>query len=469
MDSIGLDAGATSLPGLILYPTTLLLALITAFVVLRQRHIIAKYAVFAPWIRYMASFYHQYTFLPLLGSLSINALISASMFAVGMLCVKRKHLLLKLLLPIYAMIFIVLLSGLANHDYGGTLDIVVKFGYLLVVSLAVFESLNTVGERRMSKVLLWIFLTPLTFQILSIALGVKKYSEEDNSTTYIGGYSHEAAFSMILATCMVIVSFSSGLRRSARNALFLTCLAGILLANYRTTILAMFPIVLVYFNAELLAPFNRKQRPFVIIVTLAISAVAFAAAAWMLRDRFETLAQAFEPWNRLLKPPFEFTEDDKQLLSARGYIWSQYIYAYHSGTRLNHLIGFGADSWQGVFDVYAHNTLISSLYEYGPLGVIAMLSLWGTMLMAAIRARQGPRASLMAAHLSFIILNMATMPHWNIEGDILYGVICGYTFHWRFRPAEAKAPARAPQRIPPEVPPQAKPAYGGSTARTTAR
>ena len=451
MDSIGLEAGATSLPGIILYPTTLLLTVLIALVLLRQRRMIVRYTAFAPWVRYMASFYHQYTFLPLAAGLSTNALISSSMFAVGLLFVRRKHLLLKLLMPVYLMIFIVLLSGLANHDYGGTLDIVVKFGYMIVVSLAVFESLGMIGERRVSKLLFWVFLTPLLFQVLSIGLNVKKFSEEDNSTTYIGGYSHEAAFSMILATCLVVATFATEVRRSTRNAMFLICLIGILFANYRTTILAIAPIVLVQFNAELLAPFKRSHRPFVIIGTVVISAMAFAAAAWILRDRFETLAQAFQPWDRLLKPPYEFTEDDKQLLSARGYIWSQYVYAYATGSRLHHLLGFGANSWQGVFDVYAHNTLISSLYEYGPFGVFAMVLMWGTMLMAAMRARQGPRISLIAAHLSFIILNMATMPHWNIEGDILYGVICGYTFHWRLRSAEATAPELQARTVPPSA------------------
>jgi len=161
-----------------------------------------------------------------------------------------------------------------------------------------------------------------------------------------------------------------------------------------------------------------------------------------------------------MKRQSEYSEADKQLLSARGYIWSGYIYGYLDGTAKNHLIGFGPNSWRLVFDVYAHNTLISALYEYGPLGVLSMILLWTTMLMAAIRVRHGPRVSLVAAHLGFIILNMATMPHFMIEGDILYGIICGYTFHWRLRSAEVKVPAAArpmPRRGPVPV---------GSAART---
>jgi len=39
---------------------------------------------------------------------------------------------------------------------------------------------------------------------------------------------------------------------------------------------------------------------------------------------------------------------------------------------------------------------------------------------------------------------MATMPHWMIEGDIWYAIICGCTLHYMLRPAEQKAPAPAP-------------------------
>jgi hypothetical protein len=69
--------------------------------------------------------------------------------------------------------------------------------------------------------------------------------------------------------------------------------------------------------------------------------------------------------------------------------------------------------------------------------VVALLYLWSSMLIAALKVRRGPRALLVAAHLSFIILNMATMPHWMIEGDILYGFIVGYTLYFLYRPQTA--------------------------------
>ena len=82
-----------------------------------------------------------------------------------------------------------------------------------------------------------------------------------------------------------------------------------------------------------------------------------------------------------------------------------------------------------MFSLYAHNTLVNNLYEYGFLGVAGALWLWLSMLAAALRVRHPQRGMLVGAHVSFIVLNMSTMPMWMIEGNLLYGLICGYTFY----------------------------------------
>src|SRR3546814_2883159 len=50
------------------------------------------------------------------------------------------------------------------------------------------------------------------------------------------------------------------------------------------------------------------------------------------------------------------------------------------------------------------------------------------MFVAAASAR-GDRFQLIAAHFAFFLLNMATMPFWQVEGLALYGLLCGYTIH----------------------------------------
>ena len=435
-----LDLGSTSLPPWILYPATVALALV--FLVLaffRTRNPRAKVALVVPWFRYLMTFFHQVTFKAAVAGLSYMALASSAMFVTGLLLVKRRHLLLKPAIPIYLMVAVVLASGAANHVIGGTIDISIKFGYLLVIALLVYESLGEVGEQRMTRLLLWPFITPFTFLALSLLLGVKKASESDGSVSYIGGYSHESGFSMVLATCFLISCFATDLKRVLRNSIQFACIAGILLANYRTTILGIVPLLLVVFNRELLTPFAPKQRRFLLIVTLVCSVLGVAVVAYLMRERFSDMAGAFEPWNRLLKRPEYYSIDDRALFNGRAYIWSAYITGWVDGTTVNHLLGHGANSWQGVFPIYAHNTLISTLYEYGPPGVLAMLLLWTWMLLLAAKARHGPKGTLIAAHLSFLIMNMATMPHWMIEGDILYGILVGYTMHFSLRPAPGAA------------------------------
>jgi hypothetical protein len=57
--------------------------------------------------------------------------------------------------------------------------------------------------------------------------------------------------------------------------------------------------------------------------------------------------------------------------------------------------------------------------------------------------KHGPKGKLLAAHASFLLLNMATMPHWTIEGNLLYGIICGYTFYLLLGPATKTVPRPA--------------------------
>src|SRR5690606_36911269 len=130
----------------------------------------------------------------------------------------------------------------------------------------------------------------------------------------------------------------------------------------------------------------------------------------------------------LIKPPRDFDLLERQVMSGRPLIWSGYIYAWADGTPLQHLFGLGPESREGVFKVYPHNTLGATLDERGWLGVAAMIALWAVMCAAAASAR-GDRFLLIAAHFAFFLLNMATMPFWQVEGLALYGLLCGYTVH----------------------------------------
>jgi hypothetical protein len=424
----GSDFGA-SMPPWLLYPATLLAVAILAYPFYRVRNVIGRFALFALCFRYLASAHHAITFKASPVGMSWNALGSSAVFVGGLLLIQRRHLALKPLIPCYILIASVVASGLVNHDVPGIVDVVVKFGYLAIITISVYEGLCALGEGRMMNLLLWSAAIPLLFQALSIVFHIAKASEADGSTSYIGGYNHEAAFSIVLATCFVIGCFASGLRFWVRNAILLVLLAGMLVANYRTTILAFAPLAFAQFNLDILGRFPPRQRVILAVVILTISGLAALGAAWMLRDRFLDLFTALASIDDLMKRQIFYTADERALLSTRPYIWSGYIYGWLDGGTKNLLAGFGPGSWVGTFSVYAHNTLVSSLYEYGLIGVVAISLMWAWMLATAWRIKDGPKGKLIAAHLSFFLLNMATMPHWMVEGNILYGIICGYTLY----------------------------------------
>jgi hypothetical protein len=421
----------------------MLLIVVILLVLYRTRSWIARFSVFIPWLRYIMGAYSTVTFQPIVAGLSINALTSSAVFVLGLLMVRPRHLMLKMVFPVYLMMGVVVLSGIANQQYTGIINVTVKYGYLLVIMIGIYEAIGAIGERKTMILLLWSFTPPVVFQMQSVVLGVAKATEADGSISYIGGYNHEATFSIILATCFTVACLATGLKRRTRAIILAVCLAGILLANYRTSIVSIAPLLIVQFNADVITRFSRRQRSIVAIGVIAVSFVLVGCAAWVLRDRLGDLVTAIQDSGRLMKRPIFYTDLEKDIMSGRPYIWSGYFYAYMDGGTLNHLIGFGPESWQGFFKEYAHNTLVSTLYEYGPIGIAAMIFLWASMLLAAVRVRHGPRAKLIGAHLSFFMLNMATMPFWQMEGDIMYAIICGCTLHYLLRPAPKVVAAAA--------------------------
>jgi hypothetical protein len=413
----------------------------------------ANFVIFAAWSRYFLQAFHSNTHNSAIAGLSWIALSSVAVFALGLLLIRWRNLLLRFLLPAYLSIAVVAISGLANGAYSGIISVTVKYGYFIVVTLGVFEALERLGERFMSK-FLWAFSLPLVLQFFSLVLGISKGSDADGSASYLGGYDSEAGFSVVLATCFVVACFAEGLGRFARNALLLLCLIAIYFANYRTTIVAMAPLAITQFSLGIVGSFRRDQRMAVATGVLVLALIGIIAAGALLQERFKDLKILAEP-SEIIKPPETFTLDDNTM-SGRPRIWSGYVYGYIRGGALQHLVGFGPESWADVFPKYAHNTLISCLYEYGPVGVIILLYLWVSLAVAAWNVGRGSRAKILAAHVSFFLLNMATMPMWMIEGNILYGVICGYTLYrlQEHRISATQEPWQSGRRVslPPVVP-----------------
>lgn len=428
MNSGDIGILSPSLPASILYTASAIFLVVLLLVFWRVKNRVANFVIFAMWFRYVATAHHVIMFKSSFLGLSWIALGSVTIFVLGLLVIRPRDWMRKFLLPCYMLICVVIISGLLNHSYSGLINVTVKYGYFLVVTLGVFEALEQIGERRFMPMLLWTFAPSLVLQVLSIILGIDKANEADGSASFIGGYHHEAAFSIVLATCFVVACFADSLKSTIKNGILLTCLVGIFFANYRTTIVAIAPLATAHFAFGIVRRFRHHQRAAVAIGMVLVAAGGLIVVGWVLQQRFEDLAVVAES-GVPIKPPTEFSTDERRMMSGRPHIWSTYIYAYMNGATLQHLVGFGPESWASAFTTYAHNTLVSVLYEYGVIGIIFFLYFWVFMTFAAFRVRHGPKGKLLAAHASWILLNMATMPFWMIEGIILYGIICGYTLY----------------------------------------
>lgn len=413
----------------ILLPVTALLLVTLLIAARRAGSVAGAFVVVALWMRYTAGAYHLYMFKPLAGGLSGNALLSIGITAFGLLFVVRPaNLALKWLLPVYALVGLALLSAGLNGDVTGGVNVGVKYAYMIVIMIAVFQALRSDPEARFLNWAMVSFLPLLVFQALSLALNLPKGSEDGDGLVWIGGYNHEAAFSVAMMTGFMVGCFARSAPRGVRVAFLAATFLGILLAGYRTTILAAAPLALAVFLSGLTLSVRRDQRMSMAVTAVVAGVLLVSFAALSYSASFADLGAFLSDPAALIKPPRDFDLLERQVMSARPLIWSSYIYAWADGTPIQHLFGLGPESWEGVFKVYPHNTLVATLYELGWFGIAAMIALWTVMFVAAASAH-GERFKLLAAHFSFFLLNMATMPFWQVEGLALYGLLCGYTIY----------------------------------------
>jgi len=419
-------AGAPSFPLPILIAVALLMAVPLFLAARRLEGDAARFLIGAIWLRYIMSVFHVITFKPLLAGLSLNAVGSILVTAFGLALLKQRHLLLKPLLPVYLLIALALFSAHLNAGLATALNALVKYLYFCVLFVATYEALRDNPAPRLFRLILVAFAPLLVFQALSIVTGVVKASELDGSRSYIGGYDHEAAFSVALATFFVAAAFAGGINRWLKSALLVALLVGIVLANYRTTILAMVPFAAWLFVSRGARRFLPAQRLPLLAAGALIACALLFVAAGLAGDRFADLGRFLGDPSHYIKPQDEFSLDDRRLLSGRAYIWSGYIFMWIDGTPAQHLFGYGPDSWSDWFKVYPHNTMIAYLFELGLAGLATLVWWWTAMVALAMRARRGLRADLLFALCSFILLNLATMALWQVEGLILFALVCGY-------------------------------------------
>jgi len=388
------------------------------------------FLLLAVWLRYSIAVFHDYTYPPVLLGLSPVALTSILVVAVGLLVIGGRRLLLPQLVPIYLIMLVVLISAIANQTWLGAVNEIVKWLYLILLALAAYKAMSRYGSDRVLGAFAIVFIEPLALQWVSLLMGIASINE-DGTPSFIGGYHHEQAFSIIVLTFLFVTCFTRKLGMMSTYVRLAIAAAGLVLANYRTTLLAAALPAAALAVDRLVGKFVRRQRSVAFVLLAVATVVLFVAVANVAQDRFADVGATLYKGTSLIQPPVYFTNDEKRLFSGRVYLWSQYLDAYLDGDIINRLIGFGPDSWVGEFPLYAHNTFVSFVYELGVFGVVAFACLLAANFLIAVRTPGDGRFVLIACHIGFFILNLATMPIWTLEGDILYALLLAYTWHRR--------------------------------------
>lgn len=441
MDSTA--ALARSLPLFVSLPVIALVTALVLVAVRRVRSVAALFVVFAVWLRIVLAALHDFTFDPSPFGLSWNALGSVGAAGLGLFAVRRRRLFDPAVVPFYLLVPALVASGLVNGEWAPLATAMTKYAYLVVLILAVVDAAEDLGADRLLRLALSPFALVLLLQALSLALGVAKPGESDGAASYIGGFYHEAAFSVTLAAGVLALSLLRRVPLSARLFLIAVGLAGILIGNYRTAILAVLPLVGVVVMAGVPQRVVAAQRGLVMAGMAILVGAAGLGVAVTAGDRFADIGKIVRGEAVLIQRPEYFAEVETDVMSGRPLIWSQYYYGWADADAVRRTVGFGPETWTKHFELYAHNSLFNALYETGLAGTVALLFLWAWMVGLALLARGGPRLELLAAHLAFLLLNMATMPMWMIEGMIFYGLLCGVTVHYfKHRTGTGRGPAR---------------------------
>src|SRR5207237_6934170 len=119
------------------------------------------------------------------------------------------NLLLRRLTPFYAIILVILASALLNQAWTGAINAVLKWLYLIVFAVTGYLAMQRIGSGRLFRSFAVIFAGPIVFQWLAIPWGLK-VTNDDGSTSFLGGYQHQQSLSIIFLTFLYVKCFSLG-------------------------------------------------------------------------------------------------------------------------------------------------------------------------------------------------------------------------------------------------------------------
>src|SRR5437879_5654592 len=179
--------------------------------------------------------------------------------------------------------------------------------------------MQRIGSDRLLRSFAVVFAGPIGFQWLSIPWGLKSIND-DGSTSFLGGYQHQQALSIILLTFLYVTCFSREMSVTASYARLAISMAGITLVNYRTALLAAALPAASLAVSKLLTTFVPKQRGVVLVLLGIVTVFVFVGVATLAQERFADIGTMLDKNTSLLQPPERFSKAEIRLFSGRAYL-----------------------------------------------------------------------------------------------------------------------------------------------------
>ncbi|EAR51195.1 hypothetical protein OG2516_15010 [Oceanicola granulosus HTCC2516] len=286
--------------------------------------------------------------------------------------------------PIYAIALLGIAGSVLSGSAGALPSYVTLWALFAVLALLLERAYALHGPPAVLRGLLALFALPLAMQALSMVAGQPKIGP-DGSYSYIGGYGHESVFAIVALGGLVVAALYPWPTRRHGWAAVALAIAALLFANYRTMLLAALPVVLAFAIFDGRAGHGRWLRRLLWVALLSVLVLPLVMPQTLV-ERFTEIGVLVRDLDRFLKPPETFTAADKDVLSARVYIWTSYAAAIGQADLPRLLLGHGPEALAPGMQVHPHNEYLRVTYQHGLLGAAALFGFLFALAIAAARA-----------------------------------------------------------------------------------
>ncbi len=330
------------------------------------------------------------------------------------------------LMPFAIMGAVVLLSAILNAQLGALLNTAMLWIMFIVILVLTSRALEIHGSRIVLGCLLAAFSLPIALQLAAALLG-KSLIGQDGSLSYVGNYVHEAVFSTVALCAVWLVTVFPWRKRSWLLIAFAVVMTSMMLANYRTLILACLPPLIAVIIRVSSGNEGRSRPALPLIAGLALM---LAALTVLPTERFAEIGTVVGQLSDLAQPAQEFSAADKDLLSGRLYIGAAYIGEYVQADLVRHLIGFGPEADTGFIGTHPHNEFLRMLFETGIVGLLLWLGILSSLVSLTLRRAPRPtNAILTSGYAALIIGGLGTSFFIRPEGIIFVALLVAVTWH----------------------------------------